>query len=47
MNKITFLNRFFCPQDMIGLYDQISEFFDCESLVFIRMAGFILIYQGL
>ena len=39
-----FLKIFFVPRTWSGCYDQIPEFFYCESLV---LSGFILIYQGL
>ena len=40
MNFHAFFKKLF----LSGCYDQISEFFYCESLV---LSGFILIYQGL
>ena len=39
-----FLKIFFVPRTWSGCYDQIPEFFYCESLV---LSGFILTYQGL
>ena len=38
-----FLKNFFVPRTWSGCYDQISEFFDCESSV---LFGFTLIYHG-
>ena len=39
-----FLKIFFVPRTWSGCYDQIPEFFYCESLM---LSGFILTYQGL